>query len=255
MKRLIVLIVFTVLCSSFAFTQEAPLKLDTGMSGKQIASIIFKHDVKPVLAIKDAIINWKSILEGLKQKYTEINAETEKGLEDIFRKAIDVEIIRSIPQTVSMTDADWYEIADSLKKRFPGYDFGQVLLLRMGCYYQQNEIWNKCEKIYIKACKKYANNIPDVQMNEIIWYGIFLHSNNRSSLKKAVKLMKKIVEKNDDPTFYDTYANLLYKTGSKDKAVSWQQKAVNLAAKEPDIQIEIKDNLEKMKKGEKTWMN
>lgn len=49
--------------------------------------------------------------------------------------------------------------------------------------------------------------------------------------------------------FYDTKANLLYKLGQKQAAISLEQKAINIWPKATDI-IE---NLEKMKKGLPTW--
>ena len=51
--------------------------------------------------------------------------------------------------------------------------------------------------------------------------------------------------------YIDTYANLLYKLGKKDEAITWEQKALDLAPEGEKKSYE--ETLDKMKKGEKTW--
>ena len=53
--------------------------------------------------------------------------------------------------------------------------------------------------------------------------------------------------------FIDTYANLLYKTGKKDLAVEWEQKALNILKQNNEDYAGYQETLDKMKKGEKTW--
>jgi len=51
----------------------------------------------------------------------------------------------------------------------------------------------------------------------------------------------------------DTYATLLYKKGEKEKAIKWQNKAIEMAS-EDDRPI-YQETLDKMMKGIKTWEN
>jgi hypothetical protein len=51
--------------------------------------------------------------------------------------------------------------------------------------------------------------------------------------------------------FIDTYANILYKLGKKEEAISWEEKAVTLVG-EADKKS-YQETLDKMKRGEKTW--
>jgi hypothetical protein len=53
------------------------------------------------------------------------------------------------------------------------------------------------------------------------------------------------------PGYMDTYANILYKMGKKDDAITWEQKAADLSA--GDEKAGYQSTIEKMKKGEKTW--
>jgi hypothetical protein len=48
---------------------------------------------------------------------------------------------------------------------------------------------------------------------------------------------------------FDTYANLLYKTGQKKQAIQWETMALTLA---PD-DLGIRETLEKMKNNIPTW--
>jgi len=54
------------------------------------------------------------------------------------------------------------------------------------------------------------------------------------------------------PAFMDTYANILYKMGKKDDALTWEQKAVDNSATN-DEKAGYQATIDKMKKGEKTW--
>lgn len=50
----------------------------------------------------------------------------------------------------------------------------------------------------------------------------------------------------------DTYANLLHKLGRTKEAIEWQEKA--LAKVDADSKAEYQATLDKMKKGEPTWV-
>ena len=49
----------------------------------------------------------------------------------------------------------------------------------------------------------------------------------------------------------DTYANLLYKLGQKEEALSWEQKAINLAIR--SHQKSYQQVFNKMQSGQKIW--
>ncbi|WP_242626750.1 sugar-binding domain-containing protein [Pseudobacter ginsenosidimutans] len=88
--------------------------------------------------------------------------------------------------------------------------------------------------------------------NEWAW-ALFGKTSDKRLLEKALVWAKKGIGLEKDPfkqaNIMDTYANLLHKLGRTEEALVWQKKAV--AASPGDG--EIKENYEKMLKGEKTW--
>lgn len=97
----------------------------------------------------------------------------------------------------------------------------------------------------------YVERFGAANVNMIAWIA-FENVNDRDVLSDAIKWMEPVIK--DHPNNYagiDTYANLLYKAGRKDEAISWQKKAVSLV---PSAQSGVyKQALDKMEKGLKTW--
>lgn len=94
---------------------------------------------------------------------------------------------------------------------------------------------------------------PNVNFN--CWF-LFLRISDKVMLQKAAKWMEALVHRfPQDPTYIDTYANLLYKAGEKEKAIVWEEKALKLAI-EKKWQRYIENYvgvLAKMKAGKPTW--
>src|SRR5690606_29031034 len=65
-----------------------------------------------------------------------------------------------------------------------------------------------------------------IHINNCSW-AVFEKVNDPSVLNFAVKVMKYDIEHFDmnNPQSWDTYANLLYKTGNKSEALKWEEKA------------------------------
>jgi len=111
------------------------------------------------------------------------------------------------------------------------------------------------------AYKAYYENVGEFNVfyvNGFAW-DLFEHTNDQSVLLVAMKVMARYKNK-ENPEEVDTYANLLYKTGQKDQAIEWEQKAVELdkqraAARHKEQGPEYPQTLEKMKTGQPTWPN
>jgi len=70
-------------------------------------------------------------------------------------------------------------------------------------------------------------------------------------VEEALEWSKRSFENQKNPAFIDTYANILYKLGKRDEAVSWEKKALDLA---PDAEKKgYQETIDKMNKNEKTW--
>ncbi len=100
--------------------------------------------------------------------------------------------------------------------------------------------------------RKYADRFFVFEINNYAWK-IFQEVSDKKLLLKAVDWSKISIdrEKPVSPAYYDTYANLLYKTGQMEKALAAEQDAINAASDEEKPAFQ--EVLNKMKKGEKTW--
>lgn len=144
---------------------------------------------------------------------------------------------------------DWDMIEKTVIKKYGPLGAERVAGHRM-LYYLNLKDWDNFGKYY----KKYFDlAVPHersfLHINNMSW-PVFEHVTDKEVLATAVKTMKYDIEKFDgnDPAAIDTYANLLYKTGNKEEAIKWEEKALQLSNKK-----EFVDVLQKMKAGEKTW--
>jgi hypothetical protein len=92
--------------------------------------------------------------------------------------------------------------------------------------------------------KYYAN-----ALNEGAW-NIYSFTDNVNYLNKAILLAKRALEFSEEPEIADTYARLLYKTGNKQAAILWEQRAINLIAKKGLSSNEFEKVLRSMQQGE-----
>lgn len=86
---------------------------------------------------------------------------------------------------------------------------------------------------------------------------VFKQVDNPKLLKKAVKLMKYVIdtENRESHSHLDTYASLLYKSGKKNQAIDIEKAALEMAKEEKNernIRL-YSDMIERMKKDEETW--
>ncbi|HEY3390242.1 MAG TPA: thioredoxin family protein [Prolixibacteraceae bacterium] len=109
----------------------------------------------------------------------------------------------------------------------------------------------------IRAYNAHAErNLISLSLNEIAWT-VFLNVSDKKALQEALNWSKRSRELSPDNSGYlDTYANLLYKLGRKEEAITCEKEALGYDAKankEPNsIMV---DALRKMIAGEKTWTN
>jgi len=95
-----------------------------------------------------------------------------------------------------------------------------------------------------------------LSLNDIAWT-VFLKVSDKKALQDALKWSKRSRELAPDNSGYlDTYANLLYKLGRKEEAITCEKEALAYdakAKKEPNSTMV--DVLRKMIAGEKTWQD
>jgi thiol-disulfide isomerase/thioredoxin len=152
-------------------------------------------------------------------------------------------------QNVGAFGPDWKDIERSLAKKYPEHA-PQVVAQAKVLYYQSKKDWTHFESAIVAYMQKYGAAATPNELNSYAWT-VFQNCPDMTCVADALDWSKRSFKDMPVPAFMDTYANILYKMGKKDEAITWEQKALDMAAdgEKPDYQATI----DKMKKGEKTW--
>ncbi|NIG56954.1 thioredoxin family protein [Chitinophaga sp. Cy-1792] len=146
---------------------------------------------------------------------------------------------------------DLAAIKRTLKQKYPDYAsivYGKFELQN----YQRNKEYDK----YIPAVKTFVkNNQSKINAAELSGYAFVLaiHGNDTATLQLGLKWIDIALQKDTSPNYMTTKANLLYKLGKTDDAITLQQTAIN-KFDQPDNKYfrEYHEKiLDQMKKGEK----
>jgi len=183
-------------------------------------------------------------------KINEIIGENsaEYAIKEVIRKAY-------LPknETWKVSRPDWDNLEKKLTKRFGSLGQETVFSGRL-MYSLDIGDWDSYGKYYILYFEK-ALKRPDFIVNNMSWY-LFENVNEQKALHFACDVVMVYAIKEwyqTDPGAFDTYANLLYKVGRVTEAIEWQKKAVEIAKNTPH-EDENKSHLEKMLRGERTWL-
>jgi tetratricopeptide (TPR) repeat protein len=142
---------------------------------------------------------------------------------------------------------DWTALQSELTAKYPPLA-EEVVAKSKVMYYSYNKDADNSVSSIVAYMKKYGHKASPQELNEFAWT-IFETCKDMKCVEDALSWSKRSFSENQDPNFMDTYANLLYKLGRKEEAISWQEKAVGLAKDKKALE----ETLNKMKKGEKTW--
>ena len=159
-------------------------------------------------------------------------------------------------------EADWEGLYQLILKKYPK-DYAQrgVLSAKIN-WYEQHYNFPAYYAAYLQKLDWYGfdstaatSNTAYSNVNFNCWF-LFLRINDKTILQRAARWMEALVQRFPrDPAYIDTYANLLYKVGEKEKAILWEEKALNLVT-EKRWQRYIENYgavLAKMRAGEPTW--
>jgi hypothetical protein len=192
---------------------------------------------KAALSIIVAIPLWANAQEAVLNKDS-IHQIRSSVSQEILKPALDDK--SAIP--------DWNTIEKNVKSKYGIIGMEKVYGSQM-MYYLDKGDWTNFGKYY-NLYYKTAYSRSEYHINNMSW-PVFEHISDAQILATAVSTMKYSMEHFDQTNYqaYDTYANLLYKTGKKEEAISWEEKAVQAL---PDDKA-LAETLNKMKKGEPTW--
>jgi len=144
---------------------------------------------------------------------------------------------------------DWADITAGITKKYPSLAAEAIAKAKV-MWYQSVRDWNNYQTAIVAYMNKYGTNVSPNELNNYAWT-VFENCNDMACVEKALEWSKRSFKENNEPMFIDTFANLLYKLGKKDEAVTWEEKALQLAPANDKKTYE--ETLDKMKKGEKTW--
>ena len=145
---------------------------------------------------------------------------------------------------------DWQLLLAKVKLKYDERANEIVTYSRMLFYKQTGTIDSLLNSIQFYF-KNYAGYLKPDLANSLAWE-VFQSGTDSTLLNETANFCRVILNQNQNPLFMDTYANLLYKLGNIDDAILWEQKAVDLSEGAINGLLE---NLDKMKKGEKTWQD
>ncbi|MBB5437282.1 thioredoxin-related protein [Pedobacter sp. AK017] len=163
---------------------------------------------------------------------------------------------------VDVSEADWKLLYRKILAKYPREYADKGVLNAKLIWYEQKENFPAYYAMYLQKLDKYgfdtistSSNTAYPYVNLNCWF-LFLRISDKVILKKGAHWMDKIIQKfPQDPAYIDTYANLLYKAGEKEKAISWEEKALAIAIEkkwQKDID-QYTDVVNKMRNGQSTW--
>lgn len=122
---------------------------------------------------------------------------------------------------------------------------------------QRNTLIGKIDSTQLAHLSDYmahaTRNRYSQALNEVAWE-FFEKVTATTSLEDASQWSKRSLEiYPDNHMFIDTYANLVYKLGRKEEAITKETEALNIAKREKADATGYEATLLKMKAGEKTW--
>lgn len=163
-----------------------------------------------------------------------------------------------VPGTPDYVEANWKQLESMIRKHFSKDYAARNVLAARTRWYKQHLNMDAASKAYFTQIDKWPPLYLDIpsqnEANEVAWY-TFLNSNDEKLLKTSVMAMEKLIKKRSDRhELLDTYASLLYKLGRVNEAIQWEEKAI-VATKLEGYHKIYRDVIEKMKKGEPTYLD
>lgn len=152
---------------------------------------------------------------------------------------------------------NWIELYKNVRRKYDRFYANRLIVSSKPTFYRYRKSWELYTKALVDKIEKYGlkdvqpNNWGVFYLNQNAW-DIFLHSSRRKELKKALSWCEIAIPISTSdilPGLLDTKANLLYKLGKREIAISLESKIAVNTKNEIFIQ-----NLKKMKLNEPTWV-
>lgn len=173
---------------------------------------------------------------------------------DLVQPAIE-KYLHSIPPA----GPNWVEIEALVTKRYDKNTAKRVTIDQQISYYRNQEDWNNVAKYEIEKIDMFGLDTAGMgktAINNLVYDVIFQHVDNPVYLQKAIRYMEAILTLEPDrDAWVDTYANILYKSGRKQQALQYQEKALTIA-RNRNYESRIKEyaeTIKRMQANQPTW--
>jgi len=161
---------------------------------------------------------------------------------------------KSIPGT-----PNWTKIQTSIAKQYPSTNAEKLVLNAKVRWYREKRDWDAVVKHEIKLVD--INGIDTSVMglamaNNLVFGTIFKYGTQKPDLEKGISYMQIILKNTPEDYFaMDTYANILYKAGHKDRAIQQENIALEKAREKKDVgSIQLyEETITKMQQNLPTW--
>lgn len=151
------------------------------------------------------------------------------------------------------SETDWKSLQKVISHKYDKEVAKRNVLAARIEWYKRHWNTNAISKYLLMQLEQYPVDVKKrfFDINNQAWEA-FLHSNDENVLNGYAKWMEKLIQ--EFPIRHimiDTYANLLYKLGRKQEAISWEEKALQMAGKGDTA--EYSRVVEQMKNGDPTY--
>lgn len=163
-------------------------------------------------------------------------------------------VVPYLDEKDAVNEKDWKTLERNITKRYDKVSAERIITKEKIAWFTKKKDWEKVISLELARLDKNGLDTSIMGLfgaNNLMYDVVFKHATDKKTLDRAIAWMEILLlaEKPNAPESIDTYANLLYKAGYRDKAIIWQEKAVAVSPKDQ----ELTDNLSKMKSGQPTW--
>lgn len=190
------------------------------------------------------------ILKNNQHTANELLTSQHKTVNDILSTVLAQELVYPKMSRDGYLPVNFDSLQTAIEKAHPYVKMASAIAQAKTQYYGYYKDWPAFKDAVNAFINSDADKVSPQFLNSFAW-SIFENCDDPTCIQAALNWSKKSLEGGENPAFLDTYANLLYKSGDKENAIKWQEKAVEHAsAHEKENYIAT---LDKMKKGEQTW--
>jgi thioredoxin-related protein len=147
--------------------------------------------------------------------------------------------------------ANWVELENKMTTKYPAFGAEFTAFAKVNYLMSQGN-WDDFAPAVMSYMQQYGAAEDAAELNSFAW-AVFQNCADMNCVEQAAEWAKRATA-TKDPNYFDTYANLLYKSGQRDDAIKAQEATVALAKEIGHQNLEdFEANLQKMKAGQKTW--